>query len=118
MHGSRAYTLAGYTTSFYDDNKRSQFCVNTVTGAYQWSILKGSGAGNTYTGTLQVKNGGTLFTLTQGPGQPNAVYLVYDVARHTANGYFYHGTAYYSPLADKNTKNDPPCGQGSTPPVS
>jgi hypothetical protein len=107
--GFRAYTMAAYSTSFYDDNKRSQFCVNTATGAYQWSILKGPGSVNTYTGTLQVMNGGTLFVLSQGPSQPNAVYLVYDVNNHTANGYFYHGTI-YSPLADKNTKNDPACG--------
>ena len=97
-----------------DDNKRSQFCVNNTTGAYQWSILKGAGSVNTYSGVLQVKNGGTLFTTA--PGSPDSLYLVYDVARHTANGYYYHGNI-YSPLVDRNTKNDPPCGQGSTPPV-
>lgn len=115
-------------TSFYDDNGRSQFCVNTPTGNYKWSILKGTGSVSTAQGTLKVLNGGTLFTSF--PNDPNSVYLVYDVARHKANGYFY-GTPFavtgaalplpskvYSPLVDKNTRNDPPCTPAIPPPTN
>lgn len=114
-----------YDVSFMDDKGRSQFCVNTTTGAYQWSILSGPGAFSVFTGQLQVLNGGTLFvSLTT---DPNALYLVYDVYRHKANGYFYGSllarpeNAYapappvYSPLTDKNTRNDPPCREGGPP---
>ena len=110
--GSQSYALAGFTKSFYDDTKRSQFCVNTATGAYRWAILKGAGSGGVYTGTLQVKNGGTLFTTA--PGGSDSLYLTYDVARSKANGYFYHGSL-YSALVDTNTKNDPACGLVGTP---
>jgi hypothetical protein len=37
--GTRTYTPPTFSISFYDDKKRSQFCVDNVTGAYQWAIL-------------------------------------------------------------------------------
>ena len=55
-------------------------CRDIETGAYTWDILKGPGAVSSYSGFLQVLNGGTLFVLSPGPNQPNAIYLVYDVA--------------------------------------
>lgn len=114
----------GYGTSFMDDLGRSQFCVDTQTGFYQWFVLSGPGSFGIFSGQLQVLNGGTLFVSL--PNDPNAVYLVYDVKKHKANGYFYgtgsvptvpdhtpeFGAQIYSPLVDKNTTNDPPCGQG------
>ena len=92
--------------SFLDDTKRSSFCVYP-NGYYDWSILKGAGAVSTYSGIVQILNGGTLFTSYT--GDPNSVYLTYDVLKAKANGYFYGG-GFYSPLVDTNTKNDPACG--------
>jgi len=101
----------------YDDNKRSQFCVNTITGEYQWYIYKGVGAGSTYTGTLQVLNGRTLFKSF--PADPQGIlYATYDPYNSRARGYHSLGTV-YSALADSNTKNNPACGSGGpTPPTS
>jgi uncharacterized repeat protein (TIGR01451 family) len=97
------------SVSYYDDYGRSQFCVNTTYGNYQWTILKGTGAGNTYTGTLQVLNSKTLFKTFA--GDPNVVYLTYDPYQFRARGYLSRGNI-YSQLVDMNTKNDPPCGLG------
>ena len=104
-HGDQAYTIKMFDLVFLDDLGRSAFYVDATTGTYEWDVLTGPGSPATYTGVLQVKNGGTLFTTA--PSDPNAIYFVYDVLRATASGYFYRG-AIYSPLTDKNTKNDVP----------
>jgi hypothetical protein len=94
----------------YDDKGRSQCCVNTITGEYQWYIYKGVGAGNTYTGTLQVLNGRTLFKSF--PADPQGIlYATFDPLNSRARGYHSLGTV-YSALADSNTKNNPACGSG------
>ena len=104
--GSRSYTLATYTSSFHDDGNMSALCVDTTTGAFQWSVA----GGQTYTGTLNVYNGGTMFWSQ--PGASQYVYLYYDPNNHMAWGYLYdYGTYVYSSLYDSNTLNNPPgCG--------
>ena len=99
-----AATLGIYSISFYDDTGRSQLCLDVASGRYRWAILKGTGSVSSYTGVLRVLNGGTL--LTSATGDPNSIYLTYDVARHKANGYFYRGTI-SSQLVDSNTLDDP-----------
>jgi hypothetical protein len=99
-----------FNASYYDDYSRSQFCVNTKTGAYRWNILSGAGAGNSYTGTASVFNGGAKFS----GSSPNYLSVTVDPVRHEASGWFVGG-GFYSKLADANTLNDPPGCQAPAP---
>jgi hypothetical protein len=99
-----------YNASYYDDYSRSQFCVNTKTGAYRWNILGGAGAGTSYTGTASVFNAGAKFS----GGAPNYLSVTVDPVRHKASGWFIGG-GFYSKLADANTLNDPPGCQAPAP---
>ena len=101
--GSQAYTMIAYGLSFYDDSGRSQFCVSTTTGAFQYAILSGSGSPATYSGTVQVLNGKTLFRSF--PADPYVIYVTYDPYQFRARGYLSRGTV-YSPLVDANTRNN------------
>ena len=92
-----------YNASYYDDYGRSQFCVNSKTGAYRWNILGGAGAGTSYTGTVTVFNGGGKYVASS----PNYLSVTVDPVRHKASGWFVGG-GFYSKLADANTLNDPP----------
>lgn len=92
-----------FNASYYDDYGRSQFCVNTKTGAYRWNILGGAGAGTSYNGTATVFNGGGKYVASS----PNYLSVTVDPVRHKASGWFVGG-GFYSKLADANTLNDPP----------
>ncbi len=108
--GTGSYTFATYTSGFHDDGNTSALCVDGTTGAFQWATP----GGKTFTGTLNVYNGGTMFWSR--PGASQYVYLYYDPNGHTAWGYLYdYTTGLYSSLYDSNTLNDPP-GCGVTPP--
>jgi hypothetical protein len=100
-----------FTNSFYDDLGRSEFCVNFKTGYYQWSILSGQGAGNSYTGVGQVLNGNAK--IVSPPGTTPVLNFTFDKLRKKAQGYFIPPPGWYSPLFDKNTADDP---AGCTPP--
>jgi len=100
-----------FTNSFYDDYGRSEFCVNFKTGAYQWSILSGQGAGNTYTGVGQVLNGNAK--IVSPPGTTPVLNFTFSKLQKKAQGYFIPPPGWYSPLFDKNTTDDP---QGCAPP--
>ncbi len=111
--GQRTYTLAVYSSSFYDDGGASVACVDAHTGAFQWTVLSGPYAGMTFTGTLEVYNGGTMYWSQ--PGASQYVYLYYDPNGHTAWGYVYDfTTGLYSSLYDSNTLNNP-IGCGALP---
>ena len=93
-------------TVFLDDAGSSQVCLSKKTGAFQWSVLTGSGAPATFAGTLNVYNGGTMFWSP--PGASQYVYIYNDPNNHTAWGYLYdYGTYTYSSLYDSNTLDDP-----------
>ncbi len=110
--GFGTYTLAAYTDSFHDDRNASALCVDSKTGAFQWSVA----GGLTYTGTLNVYNGGTMYWSQ--PGASQYVYLYYDPNGHMAWGYLYdYTTVLYSSLYDSNTLNDPPGCSAGQPPV-
>ncbi len=93
--------------NFYDDAGRSRLCVNRITGAYSWEILTGPGAGNTYTGTANIVNGGTkIYSKTS---DPNYLNCTYDPIKKRASGYYNVAAGpYYSRLTDLNTTNNPP----------
>lgn len=94
-----------YGKSFYDDTARSQFCVDPKTGNYRWNILKGAGAGTSFTGTAIVMNSGAKFVSK--PGASPALNFTYDVLRKKASGYLLTPTGIYNALVDKNTLDDP-----------
>lgn len=95
-----------FTNSFYDDYGRSQLCVNFLTGAYQWVILSGPGAGMAYTGTGKVSNANQK--ITSFAGATDFINLTFDKLKKKAQGYFIAGgSGFYSTLADKNTADDP-----------
>ncbi len=107
--GSRSYNFVVFDLSFYDESGSSQACVLISTGYFQWNILTGPYAGTTYTGNLNVYNGGTMFWSQ--PGASQYVYLYYDPNNHTAWGYLYDYSLYiYTSLYDMNTLNNPGCG--------
>ncbi len=101
-----------FNMAFHDDGNTSALCVDSTTGTFQWSAA----GGKTFTGTLNVYNGGTMYWSR--PGASQYVYLYYDPNGHTAWGYLYdYTTGLYSSLYDSNTLNDPPgCGV-ALPPV-
>ncbi len=98
-----------YDLNFQDDGNASSVCLGSKGGNFQWSVNGGS----TYTGTLNVYNGGTMFWSQ--PGASQYVYVYYDPNGHTAWGYLYdYTTGVYSSLFDSNTLNDPAtCGGGA-----
>ncbi len=99
----QSYTLTAYTSVFHDDGNTSALCIDSTTGAFQWSIS----GGRTYTGTLNVYNGGVMFWSK--PGASQYVYFYYDPNNHMAWGYLYdYTTGVYSSLFDSNTLNNPP----------
>jgi hypothetical protein len=113
--GEFGLNLNGFPTwlSFQDDRLRSSFCVNNLTGEYQWSSCPyptgpaaASNGGCISMGTLRVLNSATLFRSY--PQDPALIYLTYDPLNHRARGYRNYGT--YNPLSDLNTTNNPPCG--------
>jgi len=93
--------------SLYDDYGASQVCINPNNGWFQWTALSGPYAGQVFTGTLAVYNGGTMFWSQ--PGASQYVYVYYDPNGHTAWGYLYdYTTGTYVSLFDSNTLDDPP----------
>ncbi len=111
--GRQSFTVSAYSLSFFDDAGSSAACVDTTTGAFQWNVLSGPFTGMTYTGTLNVYNGGTMFWSQ--PGASQYVYIYYDPNGHTAWGYLYdYSTGLYSSLYDSDTLNNP-AGCGSVP---
>ncbi len=112
----QSYSLAVYSVSFYDDGGAAVACVDSTTGAFQWTVLSGTYAGLVYTGTLEVYNGGTMFWSQ--PGASQYVYIYYDPNSHMAWGYLYDYTpGLYSSLNDSNTLNNP-VGCGVTQPAT
>ncbi len=95
-----------YDRSFLDDQMRSLLCVNFLTGAYQWVILSGPGAGMAYTGTGKVSNANQK--LTSFAGATDFINFTFDKLKKKAQGYFIAGgSGFYSVLVDKNTTDDP-----------
>lgn len=101
--GAKAYTLSVFDLFFDDDLGRCRFYVNRTTGAYQWDILAGAHAGESYFGTAVFVNGGTK--IYSQPGAPNALNVTFDPIRKRAYGYFISATGVYSTFSDSNTNS-------------
>jgi len=101
---TQAYTFASANLFFLDDAGRTRLCVNARTGAYIYQILLGPHAGETYTGTANIVNGGTK--IYSKPGAADYLNFTYDPIRKRAAGYFQSPVGGYSTLADYNTANN------------
>ena len=79
----------GFNQVFWDDGKLVALCIDSYTGAFHWNIrsCKTECPWTNWSGVAQVVNTGTLYT--SHPTDPFAMYFLYDVLRHKANGYFY-----------------------------
>jgi hypothetical protein len=100
-------------SSFLDDYFRSALCVAWDPGYYQWTIMSGYGSYNTYVGLGQVLNANQK--IVSFATDPVVLNFTYSVLQKKANGYFIDPYKNYSPLADRLTTNDPPCGSGGQP---
>ncbi len=101
---AQAYTFASANLFFLDDAGRARLCVNARTGAYIYQILLGPHAGETYTGTANIVNGGTK--IYSKPGAADYLNFTYDPIRKRAAGYFQSPVGGYSTLTDYNTANN------------
>ncbi|MGC8724857.1 MAG: WD40 repeat domain-containing protein [Acidobacteriota bacterium] len=102
-----------YNLSFQDDYGRSDLCVNTTTGAWQWTVLKGNGAGKIYSGAGTIISGTGFLRLTAAPGSGYGMTLIDYTTAHRATATFaYPAGGVGSGLYDINTLNDGPCGGG------
>jgi hypothetical protein len=100
-------------SSFIDDYNRSQLCVAWDPGFYQWTMLTGNGSYAVYDGLGQVLNGNGK--IVNFPGDLVTLNFTYSILQKKANGYFIDPFKNYSPLFDKLTTDDPPCGSGGQP---
>ena len=111
--GSQTYSfyVQPYNLSLLDDLRRSQVCVNSVTGAWQYTVLSGAGMG-TYTGTGTATGSVAMnpLQIMSSPSSPYRFTLTYWAPRGTASATFRSG-GFNSSLSDRNTKDDPPCGE-------
>ena len=99
-----------YNLTFMDDYGRSQLCVDSTTGAWQWSVLKGNGTGKVYTGAGTVMNGSGYMRLAAAAGSGYGLSLIYYTTAHRATASFsYRPDAVSSALYDANTTDDGPC---------
>jgi hypothetical protein len=99
--------------SFIDDYNRSQLCVAWDPGFYQWTTLTGYGSYAVYDGLGQVLNGNAK--IVSFPGDPVTLNFTFSKLQKKASGYFIDPFKNYSPLYDKLTTDDPPCGYGGQP---
>ena len=110
--GSQAYSfyIQPYNLSFLDDLRRSQVCVNSTTGAWQYTVMSGAGMG-TYTGTGTATGAAVMnpLQIISSPSSPYRFTLTYWAPRGTASATLRSG-GLNSTLSDRNTKDDPPCG--------
>ena len=106
-----------YDLSFLDDYGRSQLCVSSASGAWQYSVLKGNGTGKIYTGCGPVVTGSGYMRLTATPGSGYGLNLIYYTTAHRATATFtYRPDAVSSALYDQNTTNNQTtCGGGTQP---
>lgn len=103
-------TVGAYDAHLWDDQGRSVLCLSTKLKTWSYTILKGTGAGSTYTGVGMISNanGGYVFNAS------GAMILQAQVFTrdHWGTAVFRYPTkGINSSLYDANTLDDPPeCG--------
>jgi PKD repeat protein/subtilisin-like proprotein convertase family protein len=97
-----------FDLTFYDDYSRSQLCVNSTTGNFAYTILRGFGIG-TYTGTGVITRFNGTMTLQTPAGLPYSLTCKYLERYHKATASYTNRPArIQSTLMDYNTMNNPP----------
>jgi PKD repeat protein len=101
--------ICPYDVSTADEYGRSRLCFNTITGDWQWIVLRGPGIG-TYTGAGTVNYiNGTVY-LRSLPGEPWTLSVKYMQVYKKASASFSHRPLRFnSVLVDNNTINNPIC---------
>ena len=108
--GTVTISVLAYDLNCYDDTGRSRICVNSLTGAWKWTVLRGAGIG-TYSGTGSVTWVNGVLILTSQAGEPWRLSVKYLDRDHKASGSFtYPVKRVTSVCADSNTTNNPPGG--------
>ena len=102
---------SAYDLSFQDDYGRSDLCVNSTTGAWQYTVLKGNGAGKSFSGPGTIVKGSGYLRLEAAPGSDFGLTLIDYTTAHRATATFtYRPDAVSSALYDQDTTNAQPCG--------
>ncbi len=94
-----------FDLTFLDDYGRSQVCVNSKTGAWQYNVLSGLWKG-VYTGKCTVSKTSDRWTFRSVAGSPRLMLLTYYLQMFRATASL-GGSDFVSQLSDRNTKDDP-----------
>lgn len=112
--GSRSYTLviSAYDIYIYDDLGRAFLCLNSATGAFQYTILRGPGAGSVFAGVAVIALYNGVLNFRTPAGLPYTMYGSYHYRYYKGTAAFSHRPLRISSTAyDNNTRNNPPnCG--------
>jgi hypothetical protein len=103
--GSQEYTLAVFSAVFLDDQGKSRFCGDFVSGQFSWNVLSGPAAGQNFYGTGKVFNAGAK--MTNAAGSPFSFSVTYDPVKHKASGWLVTPGGAYVALSDSDTANNP-----------
>lgn len=102
-------SVAVFDLVLYDDYGRSQACIDTTTGNFTWTVLRGYGLG-TYAGLANVTLISGVYYIVTPPGQPISINARYLSRYNKASATFMNRPARVtSTLYDNNTLNNPPC---------
>ena len=98
-----------FDLSFYDDLGRARLCVNSVTGAFEWTLLTGPYKGVRVAGTAMLSEEPGLLTLSSPPWATGWQMLFrYYTQQHRGAGTLYlRGRQLTSALSDHVTTNNP-----------
>ena len=121
--GDTNYTITlnkicgGYDLSFTYDLRRSQICVSSITGDWQYTVLSGKYMG-VYSGSGIVTGTGNplqIISVPSGTGTKDLMFLnfsmTYWAPRYTASASLKGPGGFSSIMADRNTRDDVPgCG--------
>jgi hypothetical protein len=104
-----------YDVTFFDDYGRSELCLNSSTGDYRYTVLKGTYAGQVFTGTAAITHYTPTYFLFGAPCNASSSHCLsgnWNTSRHAAAASLrsYTPRRFGSTLSDGNYLNSPPCG--------
>ena len=107
--GSTAYTVtfATYDVNLQDEYGRAFVCINTASGAWSWTILRGPGVGLTFTGVGILTSFNGTVNIASPAGQPINVSIKYLARYHRGSASFFNRPQRInSSIYDNNTLNN------------
>ena len=98
-----------FDLSFYDDAGRGRLCVNSVTGAFAWTLMTGPYKGAWVVGMAMISQEPGMLTITSPPWATSWQMLFrYFPEQHRAAGTLYlRGYQLTSAISDRVTTNNP-----------